>query len=317
MVAHRGVVMEIHEIRYFLALCETLNFTRAAERCHVSQPALTRAIKGLEDKLGAGPLIHRERGNTHLTELGLMMRPYFEHVLSEMEAAKARAQSYVRMAGTSLRIGLMCTIGPARLIELFARFGEENPGIDITLADGPVPIIEDKLAHGDLDVAIYAKPEALDERFHALPLFEERFMVAVSPNDPLARQNAIRIKDLDQKHYLGRATCEFYEHLRRIRLEIGGVEFKRRYVSDRDDWVQSMVMANLGFTYIPEFAVATPGIVTRPLVEPEVRRVVQLVSVRGRPHSPAIGAFVREARRFAWAGKVAPPPTSELVGEPV
>ena len=79
---------------------------------------------------------------------------------------------------------------------------------------------------------------------------------------------------------------------------------------------QLPVMAGLGFTYLPEFAVTVPGIIARPLVDPEVRRTVQLVTVRGRPHSPAIGAFVREARRFAWAGKVAPPPTPDLVGEP-
>ena len=59
--------MELHEIRYFLAVCETLNFTRAAERCNVTQPSLTRAIQSLEGKLGGGPLINRERGNTHLT----------------------------------------------------------------------------------------------------------------------------------------------------------------------------------------------------------------------------------------------------------
>lgn len=308
--------MEIHEIRYFLALSDTLNFTRAAERCNVSQPALTRAIKGLEDKLAGGPLIHRERGNTHLTELGSIMRPYFEHMLGELEAAKARAQNFIRMSGSSLRVGLMCTIGPARLVELFARFAASHPGIDIHLSDGPVPVIEDKLAQGELDVAVYARPDVIDDRFHALPLFEERFLVAVPPGDPLGRQNAIRMRDLDKHTYLGRATCEFYEHLRRIRLEIGGIEFRQRYSSDRDDWVQSMVHAGLGFTYIPEFAVAMPGLVTRPLIEPEVRRAVQLVTVRGRPHSPAVGAFVREVRHFAWAGKIDPPPTPDLVSEP-
>jgi len=64
----------MHQIRYFLAVCETLNFTRAAEACNVSQPSLTRAIKGLEDELG-GPLFRRERNNTHLTGLGETTRP--------------------------------------------------------------------------------------------------------------------------------------------------------------------------------------------------------------------------------------------------
>jgi DNA-binding transcriptional LysR family regulator len=67
-----------------------------------------------------------------------------------------------------------------------------------------------------------------------------------------------------------------------------------------------MVMAGLGFTYIPEHAVTVPGLVIRPLVEPEVYRTVSLVTVRGRPHSPAVGAFVREAKRYDW--QMATPP---------
>ena len=61
--------MELHQIRYFLALCQELNFTRAAEQCGVAQSSLTRAIKALEIELG-GALFHRERANTHLSKLG-------------------------------------------------------------------------------------------------------------------------------------------------------------------------------------------------------------------------------------------------------
>ena len=179
--------------------------------------------------------------------------------------------------------------------------------MEINLIDGPVPLIEQQLSSGALDVAIYAKPDALDDRFHALPLFRERFMVALYPGHPLARSNAIRMRDLHQQRYLGRAVCEFYEHLRQIRLEIGGIEFKRPYSSDRDDWVQSMVMSGLGFTYIPEHAATFPGLVLLPLVEPEVWRTVQVVTVRGRAHSPGVGAFVREVRRHRWVGKMDAP----------
>src|ERR1041385_7569275 len=88
--------VEMHQIRYFLAVCETLNFTRAAEACHVSQPSLTRAIKALEDEFG-GPLFRRERNNTHLTGLGEMMRPHLSQVLIETDAAKERAKSFARL----------------------------------------------------------------------------------------------------------------------------------------------------------------------------------------------------------------------------
>ena len=80
--------METNQVRYFLTLCRELNFTRAAELCHVSQPALTKAIKNLEEELG-GELFRRERGNTHLTDLGRLVKPHFEQVFAATETARA------------------------------------------------------------------------------------------------------------------------------------------------------------------------------------------------------------------------------------
>jgi DNA-binding transcriptional LysR family regulator len=290
--------MELQEIRYFLALCETLNFTRAAERCNVTQPALTRAIQQLEARLG-GLLLHRERGNTHLSELGRIMLPYFQQVSAQVEEARRRAQSFVKLE-TTLTVGLMCTIGPLRLVDLFSDFRRENEGVEIYLKDAPASALEAALDQGEIDVAIYCRPGDLDDRFHTLPLYRERFVVAVGPGHPFESLNAIRIKDLHDQNYLARANCEYQEYLRDIRESIGGVELKRPYTSERDDWIQCMVLAGLGFTYIPEYAVTVRGLITRPVVEPEVYRTVSLVTVRGRPHSPAVGAFVREAKRYRW-----------------
>ena len=71
--------MEMHQVRYFLAVAQELNFSRAAEKCNVTQPSLSRAIQQLEGELG-GPLFHRERHLTHLTDLGQMVRPHLETV---------------------------------------------------------------------------------------------------------------------------------------------------------------------------------------------------------------------------------------------
>ena len=295
--------MELQEIRYFLALSETLNFTRAAERCNVTQPALTRAIQHLEGKLG-GPLVNRERGNTHLTELGRMMRPYFEQMSEKLEEARRRARSLAKLDAATLTIGLMCTIGPHRLVDLFSRFLREHHGIELYLKDAPASALEDLLDKGEIDVAIFCRPGDLEDRFHTVPLYRERFVVAVSPGHPFERLNAVRIKDLNEQNYLARANCEYQEYLRDIREHIGDVRLKRPYTSERDDWIQCMVLAGLGFTYIPEYAVTMPGLVVRPVVEPEVYRTVNLVTVRGRPHSPAVGAFVREAKRHRWTDHV-------------
>jgi DNA-binding transcriptional LysR family regulator len=88
--------MEMHQVRYFLALCEELNFTRAAERCNVAQPSLTRAIKQLEEELG-GALFRRERANTHLSELGRTLKPYLEQVYHRAEDAKRQAHEFLAL----------------------------------------------------------------------------------------------------------------------------------------------------------------------------------------------------------------------------
>jgi len=88
--------MELHQIRYFLALCEELNFTRAGERCNVAQSSLTRAIKALENELG-GALFHRERANTHLSKLGQKVKPFLEQAYRHVEAAHRQADDFARL----------------------------------------------------------------------------------------------------------------------------------------------------------------------------------------------------------------------------
>ena len=288
--------MEMHQIRYFLAVGETLNFTRAAEKCHVSQPALTRAIQTLEEEMG-GPLFHRERQNTHLTELGRMLHPYLSQVLAQSEAAKRRARGFATLKEAPLNVGVMCTIGPGRLIELFAGFGERNPGIAVHMRDARAQVLRGWLEGGELDVALFGTPEPIDEQFHALRLFDEPLLIGFAPEHRFAQQNAVRLRDLDGERYLSRANCEFAETMARAGAEIG-IAPVIAYRSERDDWIQAMARAGLGVMSIPQCAVTVDGLETRPLIEPELRRTINLVTVRGRPQSPAVGAFVREAMRW-------------------
>jgi LysR family transcriptional regulator, hydrogen peroxide-inducible genes activator len=288
--------MELYQVRYFLALCETLNFTRAAEHCNVSQPSLTRAIQNLEAELG-GPLFHRERQNTHLTDLGKLMHPYLEQTFQQAEAAKARAKDFGRLIDAPLSVGVMCTIGPTKLLDLFSSFQLRYPGIEISLIDAKSTVLVEKLTAGEIDVAIYGTPNGVSEGFHALELFSERFVIGFGPGHPFESLPVVRLQDLHRQRYLSRVNCEFGEHMRAIADE-RGIEPIRPYRSERDDWIQVMACAGLGFTFIPEFAVTVTGLLTRLLVEPEVSRTINLVTVRGRPHSTAVGAFVRTAMAF-------------------
>lgn len=295
-------MMEMHEIRYFLTLCETLNFTRAAEACNVSQPALTRAVKALEDKLG-GPLIHRERGNTHLTELGRKVQPILREAFGRVAEARKVAEDFTQMRSATLRVGLMCTIGPHNLVDLLGGFVRRHEGISLFMRDGPAHAIEEELLRGELDLAIYGRPDAVEDGLHRLPLYTERMMIALAASSPLVRKDRLRLEDLHGLAYVSRANCEYDDHLDQLCMA-KGISVHTVYRSERDDWVQSMVMSGIGFTFIPEHSITIPGLVCRPLVEPEVSRSIVLATVRGRPHSRAVAEFVKACRSFPWTDRL-------------
>jgi len=290
--------MEMQQVRYFLALAKTLNFTRAAEQSNVSQPALTRAIQQLEHELG-GPLFHRERANTHLSELGRMMLPYLEQIHAQTEAAKQQAKAIRKLDNVTLRIGAMCTIGPAMIADLIVKFRVAHPNVDLEVVEEGTPELMDMLTRGELNLALFGLPEPLDVRFHGLPLFQERFVIALPPDHPLAAHNVVRCRDTHEQPYVCRSNCEIFDHARR-QLREHGVQWKKVFSSERDDWVQGMIKAGLGIGFFPELSVTDPALVTRRLIDPEFTRTIMLITVRGRPHSPAVGAFVQQARAFKW-----------------
>ena len=293
--------MEMHQVRYFLAVCDELNFTRAAEKCHVAQPSLTRAIKQLEDELG-GRLFHRDQSRTVVTELGQAMRPYLTEVARQSAQAKDAAAAYASLKHTPLKLGIMCTIGPGNLVGLITGLQDEQPDIELQIADSDATTLYQRLIGGELEAAICCLPETVDDRLHLMPLFREQFMIALAKRHRLASRNAIRAADLNGERYLNRANCEYVNIARDLFAE-AGTKTKRVYRSERDDWILAMVEAGLGFGFLPQYCI--PGetdLVIRPLVEPEIWREISLVTVRGRPHSPALGVLVHQAMQTKWMG---------------
>lgn len=290
--------MELHQIRYFLALCDTLNFTRAAEHCNVTQPALSRAIRSLEQEVG-GLLFRRERGLTHLTDLGRLVRPRLEQATREMEAAKDSAKSFLTVEQAGLRLGIMCTIGPLRFAGFLARFRIDNPGIELSLIEGVPETLSTMLEGGELDVAVMASPGGFPERFVLHPLYNERYVLAFPAGHRFARMNGISIRDLDNEPYLWRINCEHGTQF----TDAGhacGVRWRTVYSSEREDWIQIMVGAGLGVTLIPEFSATLGGVQTRPLIDPPVERGVSMVTVSGRRFSPAVTKFVAAVKAYRW-----------------
>jgi DNA-binding transcriptional LysR family regulator len=290
--------MEMHQIRYFLAVCSTLNFTRAAEQCNVTQPALTRAIQKLEEEMG-GLLFRRERKLTHLTDLGNLVRPQLEQVLRQSEQARSTAQSFLQLRDAPLRLGVMCTIGPVRFVSFLSRFGAEHPGIEVSLTESVPDALIGMLMEGSLDVAITTAPEEPNERLDFRKLYDERFVVAFPPGHRYEAMTEVPIKEIAGEAYLSRANCEYYERLENALAE-QMVTVEDVFRSEREDWIQIMVTAGMGICFMPEFSAVLPGLRTRPISDPPVTRTVHLATVAGRRFSPAVATFIKAIDRYKW-----------------
>jgi DNA-binding transcriptional LysR family regulator len=296
--------MELYQIRYFVALCETLNFARAAERCNVSQPSLTRAVQKLEQELG-GSLIHRKRRLTCLTELGELVRPMLKEVLSHSLRTKTAAERHLSRKKAVLRLGILSSIGPVRLAPFLARFGAEHLGVELTLVEAPLPCLNDLLLGNRLDAAVVAYVDRPDKRFRYFPLYRERIVSVVPKGHRFEQFEVVRLQDLQDESFLFRTNCEMGDFLLES-CRKHGFEPRIVYRSAREDWVQTMVASGFGITVMPEFTRTDLATVARPIVDPDLVRELLLVTVTGLRHEPAAASLFRAVRAHYRHEKEAP-----------
>jgi DNA-binding transcriptional LysR family regulator len=282
-----------------------LNFTRAAECCHVSQPALTRAIRKMEDELG-GPLFTRKRNNIQLTELGRLLEPHLAEMMARAAAAKDTATRFRRLDGAQLRLGVMCTIGPVRFVNFLAGFRASHPDIDITLTEAVPDRLCELLEQGALDVSLMARPDGFAASLQPRPLYRERFVIACAASHPIAHRNVVRVAELDGQPFLARINCEYRTVLSET-CAANGARLVRGFRSEQEDWMLTMVAAGMGICFLPEYSNTIPGVVSRPVIDPSIEREVCLLTVAGRRWSSPLAAFVQAVRRYRWpeAGSLA------------
>lgn len=284
--------MEMHQVRYFLAIAREGSFSRAAAICSVAQPSITRAIRRLEDEMG-GLLFDRRRNKVVLTELGRSVLPRFERVDAELAEASRCAALAVTERRHLLRLGLMCTLGPQRLLELLDSASPRIKGFELRLQEGKARTIMEQLIADHFDVAIACLPK-FPEEISAQPLFSERYVVAFRCGHRFERMDEVAFGELVGEDYLERLNCEFDEY---YADHFGDQPFDLnvRYSSEREDWIQAMIVAGYGIAILPEYLPLMPGIMIRPLSQPSMTREVSLLTIRGRRHAPAADAFIRAA----------------------
>ena len=292
--------MEMQQVRYFLALSETLNFTRAAEACHVTQPALTRAIRGLEEEFG-GELIRREGKLSHLTDLGQRMLPLLKQCYDSALSAKAVAQSVAAGEARALAIGLSRTvdlrlIGPV-LSELFRAF----PTLRLKLRRGNAEQLMTFFKDGEIELAIAGPLSEVWDRLDAWAIFSESFEMLVGPSHRLATRNApdITLADLLDETFLLQGESETAAEEAR-QLEAAGISMDRAHMVDSDDDIAALVEANIGVALAPRSGLRGGGFIRHMTPNVDLRRTVTLYTVQGRTRSLEASTFISQVRAYEW-----------------
>jgi DNA-binding transcriptional LysR family regulator len=290
--------MQLYQVRYFLALARTLNFTRAAEQCNVTQPALTKAVQKLEQQLG-GTLIHRERHLTQLTELGKMILPTLEKILSAAEAVRLQARGYQKKTIAPLKIGLVPSVSAALITELLLELARIIPDLRVDLREADANGLVAMLLDGEINAALVGDTVELPERIDHWPLFEERYVLVLSRRHPRARQTVIALQDLHEAVFLERVGCDVAGRFKQACFaDHPGPKVAHRSAQERH--LQQMASAGFGAILAPEHAPRLPSLTAIPIEGDPVRREVQLLAVAGRQHSPALDGFIKVARARDW-----------------
>lgn len=172
----------------------------------------------------------------------------------------------------------MSTVGHIRLARFLAQFEHTHEGVELTVTEDVLSDLAAKLREGEVDVAILNGMGDLGETVHLHELYTERYVVIFPPDHRLSACDAIRLADLSDESYIDRLACEMRELVMEVCKE-KSIHLYARFRSEREDWVQAMVLARIGFAFMPEYSVSLPGLLQRPLIDPPVERHVCLATV--------------------------------------
>jgi DNA-binding transcriptional LysR family regulator len=291
------MIVEMHQVRYFLAISRTLNFTRAADECNVTQPSLTRAIKQLEAELG-GDLFRRERP-TQLTELGQRMHPLLKQCYEAAAGARSLASSFRSGEIGALRIALTHSVDLSLLIPFLNQIKRQFNRLEFKFLRGTAGEVAEMLKKGEAELGIAAELDQDWDRLDTWPLFTEDFRLVVSSQHRLAQHDSVRVEDLRSEQMLSRNYCEHGERLGAA-LREHGLDLDRSHeISSERDLIE-LVEADIGVAIIPCTSPIPPTLKRTAVDGLDARRTVHLYGVAGRERTAVASAVMRMLRGADW-----------------
>jgi LysR family hydrogen peroxide-inducible transcriptional activator len=286
--------MEMHQLRYVVAVARTGNFSRAAEQCHVAQPSLSQQIQKLEDELGER-LFDRMKRETKLTAFGELFLRRAVKILEEADAARREASDAKNLLHGTLAVGALPTIAPYLLPDVLVAFTKMYPGVETVVhEDLTTQLIREVLSY-EIDLALVSQP-ITDDRLVLEQLFEEELKLALPPGHPLIGKSRIKVDDLQNEqlivmksgHCLGDQVLGFCGR--------GGLRPTVSFRSAQLETVQTLVQAGIGLSLIPQMAVLKDRKKVpkyRSLAEPKPGRKIVAIWPKQRPPNRAASEFLK------------------------
>lgn len=283
--------MELHQLRYFVAVADNQSFTRAAEKCLVAQPSLSQQIGKLERELGQ-PLFDRLGRSVKLTEAGRAMYDRAASILRSVEAISESVNEATSAGRGTITIGAIPTIAPYLLPPLIKRFAKRYPEASIAMNEDLTAGTERRCIEGDIDLGIIATPVTHDA-LESEMLCTEELMLAVPSTHRLATKRRVGLDDvadepfvlMSELHCLGEQVVGFCKRqgcLPTVQCE--GVQLLT---------IQQLVAVGRGVSLIPAMAAGTDKrCAYRSLQSPKPTRTIRMIWHKDRHHPHVVRAFM-------------------------
>jgi len=288
---------DLRHLRAFAAVARHGGFTRAAERLHTSQPALTLLVRQLEASLGAR-LFDRNTRNVQLTATGAQLLPAVERLLADLDTTIGGVRDAVARSSGRVIVAALPSIASSLLPGAIARAVADNPGISVAVRDAVAGRISAMVRAGEADLGVAGRPDAGEplafDRLHT-----DRLVAACPLTHALAKRRRIAWADLVGESFISMSRDSSVRRLVEGAFAAIGQRHEPAYEVVYLSSAVSMAAAGLGIAVVPSSALDalnTRRIAVRPLVGPAVEREIGVLTSQSRSLSPAARFFADRLR---------------------
>lgn len=250
--------MEVHQIKYFCAVAESGNFTRAAEATRISQPSLSQQILKLEDELGA-KLFDRLPRSARLTQFGRAFLPKAQAILRQIGEARTEIREMAGMERGEVVLGAIPTIAPYLLPRMLSSFARQHPSVSVSVVEEITSTLLERLHDGSIDLALLALPVPGDELL-SVALRKEPLYAVLPENHFLAARRTLSLQEIRDEPFLLLKEGHCFRDNTLVACRRSRINPNVVFESGQFSTILAMVSAGMGVSVVPKMAISPlPG----------------------------------------------------------